>query len=78
MKRLALNWIPDAWPLLLSKQQVCAYLGISAGTLVRVCPIPPVDLGANVVRYNRLQIEAWANALPPRLREAQRASPEAA
>lgn len=63
--------IPEAWPLLLTREQLCAYLGISADTLAKVCPIQPVELGANVVRYVRPQIDAWIGGLPPRLRQAQ-------
>jgi hypothetical protein len=72
MRRARTNsWIPDAWPLLLSREQVCAYLGISPDTFSKVCPVPPVDMGAQVVRYHRWQIEAWANALPPRSKPSQ-------
>jgi hypothetical protein len=63
--------IPDAWPLLMTREQTCAYLGISPDTFFRVCSVPPVDMGAQVVRYHRWQIEQWAAALPPRLRQAQ-------
>ena len=59
--------VPEAWPLLLSRDQLCAYIGVSAETLVKVCPVAPVDLGANVVRYNRDHVDAWVAGLPPRL-----------
>ena len=75
MRRARTNsWIPDAWPLLLSREQVCAYLGISPDTFSKVCPVPPVDMGAQVVRYHRWQIEAWANALPPRSKPTHEAT----
>lgn len=61
--------IPQAWPLLLTRQQLRAYLGgICDATLRKICPVAPVDLGANVVRYRRDQIDAWSNTLRPRLR----------
>lgn len=60
--------IPEAWPLLLSRDQLCAYMGgISWATLSRICPVHPIDLGANLLRYPRLQIDAWIASLPPRL-----------
>lgn len=71
MTRRATDRIPDAWPLLLSREQACAYLGISVATFVKICPIPPVELGAAVVRYNRVQIDSWVASLPPKLRTAQ-------
>lgn len=63
--------IPEAWPLLLTREQLCAYLGgLSWSTLTKILPVPPVDLGANVLRYNRPEIDAWAATLPPRLPKA--------
>lgn len=59
--------IPEAWPKLLSRDQVCAYIGVSAETLAKVCPIAPVNLGANLIRYHRDQVDAWIDTLPPRL-----------
>jgi hypothetical protein len=35
-------------------------------TLAKICPVAPVDLGANILRYSRLQIDAWAATLRPR------------
>ena len=67
MSKTVAQGIPDAWPLLLSRDQACAYLGVSASTLFRVCPVAPVDLGANVLRYHRPEIDAWVATLPPRL-----------
>ena len=61
------RYVPQAWPALLSKDQLCAYIGISEGTIVKVCPVRPLDLGANVVRYSREQVDAWVATLPPRL-----------
>ncbi len=60
--------IPEAWPLLLTREQLCAYLGgISAPTLGRICPVAPLDLGVHLLRYDRRQIDAWIAGLPPRL-----------
>ena len=60
--------IPEAWPFLLTREQACAFLGgISEGTFLKVCPVPPIDLGANVVRYRRGELEAWVAALSHRL-----------
>lgn len=58
--------IPAAWPLLLNKEQLCAYLGVCERTLSKICPVAPLDLGANVVRYDRRQIDAWVERLPAR------------
>jgi len=57
-----------AWPLLLTLDQLCDYLGgMDERTLAKICPVRPVDLGANLLRYNRQQIDQWAEGLPPRL-----------
>ncbi len=58
--------IPEAWPLFLSPDQLVAYTGLSKDTLAKVCPVAPIDLGANVLRYHRHQIDSWANSLPSR------------
>lgn len=55
------------WPLLLSRSELCEYLGVSWRTLKNVLTVRPVDMGANVVRYNRDQIDEWVATLPPRL-----------
>jgi len=52
---------------MLSREQACAYVGASAATFLRVCPVEPRDMGANIVRYDRLEIDAWVDRLPPRL-----------
>lgn len=52
---------------MLSRDQLCAYIGVCESTLIRICPVRPRDLGANVVRYDRRQIDAWVEGLPPRL-----------
>ena len=70
---IAADGIPEAWPALLSREQLCAYAGgISDGTLRKVCPVPAVDLGANVLKYRRIEVDAWLASLPHRgLRLAQ-------
>jgi hypothetical protein len=70
--------IPEAWPLLLTREQACAFLGgISEGTFLKVCPVPPIDLGANVVRYRRGELEAWVAALSHRLPKVRPGSQDA-
>jgi len=60
--------VPDAWPALLSREQLRAYLGgICDATLRKVCPVAPLDLGANVVRYRRRDVDAWLDRLPERV-----------
>ena len=59
--------IPDAWPALLSEDQLLAYVGgMSKETLLKVCPVPPVDLGANLLRYQREAVDVWVASLPLR------------
>lgn len=59
--------IPEAWPILLTREQLCAYLGgLSDATVRKICPVPAVDLGANVLRYHRAAIDAWVDSLGPR------------
>jgi len=57
---------PMAWPSLLTKEQLEAYLGMSWSTIIKVCPVAPVDVGANLVRYSRAQIDEWVSTLPAR------------
>ena len=62
------RYIPDSWPALLSKDQLRAYVGgMSEETLSKVCPVSPVDLGANLLRYPRQQVDAWIADLKPRV-----------
>lgn len=62
--RAAVSSIPDAWPALLTREQLCAYLGGMADPTVRkICPVAAVDLGANVLRYRRSEIDAWLGTL---------------
>lgn len=62
------RYIPDSWPALLSKDQLRAYVGgMSEETLSKVCPVSPVDLGANLLRYPRQQVDAWIADLQPRV-----------
>ena len=58
--------LPSAWPLLLSKEQLSAYLALSWSTISKICTVAPLDVGASVVRYNRLQIDEWVASLPPK------------
>lgn len=60
--------VPQAWPALLTIEQLRVYLGgMSEPTLRKICPVPPIALGAQLVRYNRTHIDAWIATLPPRL-----------
>ena len=54
------------WPLLLNRDELCEYLGASWRTLKNVLTVRPVDMGANVIRYSRVQIDDWVATLPPR------------
>ena len=64
--------VPEAWPALLSREQLRAYLGgIADATLRKICPVPAIDLGANVLRYRRGDVDAWLQACPARLPSAE-------
>lgn len=65
--------VPETWPALLSRDQLCAYIGVGADTITRICPVRPLDLGANLVRYSRQQVDEWVATLPPRLMMSRRA-----
>lgn len=68
--------VPMAWPLLLTKEQMSAYLALSWSTIAKVCTVAPVDIGANVIRYNRLEVDEWVAGLPSRT--IKRSAPAAA
>lgn len=74
--------MPPAWPQLLSRDQLCAYLGgLSWDTVKKVLPVAPVDLGANVLRYRLTEIDRWIDGLPlrpARLRDSVRSDDDAA
>ena len=70
--------IPDAWPALLDKQLAAAFVRLSADTFDRICPVAPVDLGVHLLRWRRVDLEAWLAALPSRLRRAQLKAQDAA
>lgn len=67
---------PASWPLLLTKEQLSAYLALSWSTISKICTVAPVDVGASVIRYNRLQIDEWVAGLPPKtIKHAAPATP---
>jgi hypothetical protein len=52
---------------LLTREQLRTYLGgVSDETLLRICPVAPLELGVRLVRWNRRQIDEWLDALPAR------------
>lgn len=64
--------IPEAWPALMSRDQLRAYLGgIGDATLRMICPIAPVDMGANVIRYRKTEVDGWLARLDHRLPKAK-------
>lgn len=65
------------WPAMLSRDQLCDYLGVSWSTLKSILTVPPVDLGAKVIRYRRDQIDEWVKSRPPR-QGGMLSTPEAA
>lgn len=59
--------VPDAWPALLSRDQLRAYLGgLCDATLRKICPVAPIELGVNVLRYRRVDVDRWLDARPQR------------
>ncbi|WP_427792208.1 hypothetical protein [Brevundimonas diminuta] len=69
--------IPEAWPALLSRDQLRAYVGgMSDETLSKVCPVAPVELGANLLRYPRDQVDRWVAGLQPRPGGLRKSPPE--
>lgn len=70
--------IPDQWPLFLTKEQLCVYLGgMDERTLSKILPVQPLDLGANILRWHRQQVDEWAASLSPRLPKSMKASNDA-
>lgn len=65
--RTLIGGIPEAWPALLTREQVCAYVGMSADSMARTCPVAPVALGVKLLRWRRKDIDAWIEGLPSRL-----------
>lgn len=67
--------LPD-WPAMLSRTQLCLYLGVSWATLKGVLTVRPVDMGASVIRYRRDQIDEWVRSRPQRAAKALGPTPE--
>jgi hypothetical protein len=57
--------LPD-WPAMMTRAQLCGYLGVSWATLKGVLTVAPVDVGANLIRYRRDQVDEWVRSRPPR------------
>lgn len=66
--------IPEAWPAILDRVQLCAYVGLSDQTLARILPVPPVDFGIRGIRWRRVEIDQWLISLPARLPYGQESS----
>ena len=66
------------WPILLDREQLSAYVGVSADTLGRICPVAPVSLGVKLLRWRRPDIDSWIMGLPARLlaRKAEQPTPQ--
>lgn len=62
---------PD-WPAMLSRAELCDYLGVSWSTLKGTLTVHPIDLGASVIRYSRAQIDDWIKTRPPRIKGGSR------
>lgn len=61
--------IPEAWPLLLDREQLCAFINVPSETVERILDVAPLDLGGGILRWNRIQIEEWAQSLKPRIQK---------
>lgn len=59
--------IPEAWPALLDRAQLAAYVGFAEQTLMRILPVRPVDCGVRGIRWKRREIDDWIDNLPHRL-----------
>lgn len=56
------------WPAMLTRAELCQYLGVSWSTLKGTLTVHPIDMGASVVRYSRAQIDDWIATRPPRVK----------
>ncbi|EGF93068.1 hypothetical protein ABI_15080 [Asticcacaulis biprosthecium C19] len=55
--------------MLMTLEQACAYLGgMDDRTFRKVCPVQPVEMAANLLRYRRPDIDDWTATLTPRLK----------
>lgn len=59
--------IPEAWPLLLDREQLSAFLNIPGDVIEKILDVAPLDLGNGVIRWNRTQVEEWAQSLKPKI-----------
>lgn len=57
---------PSGWPRLLKLSLAARYAGMSEDTFSRICPVPPKNMGFRGLRWDRLKIDAWIDALPDR------------
>lgn len=57
---------PPAWPRLLRLELAAAYCGVAPGTFRACCPVAPSELGAAVLVWDRVRLDAWLDSLPAR------------
>jgi predicted DNA-binding transcriptional regulator AlpA len=58
------------WPRLLKLALAAQYAGMSEDTFLRICPVPPKDMGFRGLRWDRAKLDKWIDCLPDRV-EAQ-------
>ena len=45
------------------RSRAAAYCSFSVPSFTRVCPVPPIDLGNGLLRWDRLEIDEWIDSL---------------
>jgi hypothetical protein len=50
-------------PRILKKADAARYCGVDPNNFARLCPVPPVDLGDKIRRWDRKQLDAWLDGL---------------
>lgn len=56
----------EAWPALMTREHLSGYTSLSTHTLKKICPVSPLDIGANCVRFSRTDVDRWLATLSPR------------
>lgn len=77
MSRRQATEIPDAWPALMTREMACAYTLVCPATFAKICPVAPLDLGANVLRWSRSDLDVWIANSRRRLPSAQKPGQDA-
>lgn len=61
--------MPERWPALMTRETAAEYCDMSPTQFDRQCPIGAVDQGWRGLRWKKVKLDAWIEALPEKSRD---------